>query len=73
MLQNCTQAEVCGADDRCNPKPCTTSDECGPNHRCVGAGFCERLPCSRSTDCDGFCVNRFCYDIAGRCGDPGAP
>jgi hypothetical protein len=72
-VEDCTEAEACGADQRCVPKPCTTGDSCGPNHRCGGDGSCERVPCERSADCNGVCVNRLCYDTAGSCGDPSAP
>lgn len=71
--QNCTGAEICGTNDHCTPKPCSTGDSCGLNHRCGISDFCERVPCERSADCDGVCVNRFCYDTAGQCGDPSAP
>jgi hypothetical protein len=71
--RNCTVGEVCGADGHCAPKSCAAGEECGPNYRCDGAGLCERTPCERSADCDDFCVNQFCYDTEGHCGDPSAP
>lgn len=71
--EDCTEAEACGADHHCSPKPCSAGVSCGPNHRCGSDGFCERTPCERSADCDDLCVNRLCYDEAGRCGDPTLP
>jgi hypothetical protein len=69
---DCSIAEVCGADHRCAPKPCS-SEVCGNDHRCSSAGACQRKGCTTSLDCGGYCVNGSCYEAPGSCADANAP
>lgn len=70
---NCALGEVCSSTNHCVPKPCTTSAECPVDFICTNSNSglgCLRKSCTSSSQCDGYCVNGYCYSSAGFCSPP---
>ncbi len=62
----CDSWEYCSPENRCLPDPCAADTDCLVNFACT-QGACGRKACSADADCNGFCVNSECYDMAGTC------
>lgn len=71
---DCPEGTVCGADNRCAPRPCALPDDCPRSFTCQrsdgGAGTCARTTCKADRDCPLFCVEGACYDAPGSCTPP---
>jgi len=65
----CSEIEVCGADDRCHPRPCDAS--CTGNYLCdPSSETCVRIPCNLDSDCADYCVDGACSMYVGQCVQP---
>jgi hypothetical protein len=56
----------CDDQLRCGPLACADDSACPANTRCASGG-CARRACDADSDCDGYCVNSFCYETLGTC------
>lgn len=70
---SCEMGEVCSSTNHCVPKPCSAAADCPADFICsqttAGMG-CLRKTCGSSSQCDGYCVNGYCYSAAGFCSPP---
>jgi hypothetical protein len=63
------ETSQCNAETlRCGVRPCDDANPCAANTDCV-LGACSRRMCESDGECEGYCVNGYCYDDFGQCED----
>lgn len=63
----CGPNRVCGAEQRCVPKPCETDGECSSQSTCSDQ-TCRAVSCTSDAACPGgYCVKGSCYETPGGC------
>ena len=66
---DCKDWQHCSPGHRCEADACASNADCPDNFACT-SGECARKACTSDVDCNGFCVNSQCYDMAGHCTIP---
>jgi hypothetical protein len=56
----------CKPNLRCGALACSDDRNCPPNSSCSNA-LCALRACAEDSECEGYCVNGFCYDSLGVC------
>lgn len=77
---HCPEGEVCVYESVCleSEGTCMDDEDCGSrNLACYvkpgGTGHCVTRRCSESTECDGYCVEGWCFVEPGFCDDATKP
>lgn len=70
---DCAEYETCRlSTHRCETKTCSSAKDCPDNFKCV-QGKCDRKRCTKSSECEGYCVHKGCYPHPGVCTKPPPP
>jgi len=75
----CREGYVCAADPGqggimlCGVAPCGENGACGSENLACEQGGCVHRPCTKSSECDGYCVAGFCWNRPGYCYDTALP